>query len=544
MILTGIRWHQKFKFCPTSQRKQQFSQSSTHQNLILLLKSCSKISEIFQIHAHMIKTGLDHVTFPLSKLLASSIQDMDYAHSIFNQTQNPNLFIFNTMLRGYSISQNPKQALLFFNCIRAQGILLDQFSIISTLKSCARELAVQYGLGIHGTVVKSGFNFFVNLRNTLLHFYSVCGRIEDARQLFDEIPLKRDVVSWNALMGGYLQTSQPTYVMELFRLMHMGFEISPATVLSVLSACGELGDFLGGESLHGFSIKNGFDLDTNVVTAIVNFYGKSKSMVYARRLFDGVPNRDVVLWNCIIDAYARNVYGALTIGRSIHEYIEGERLELNAVLGTALIDMYSKCGIIEKAVEVFSRMKSKDVMCWTAMIVGLGVHGQGVKALKFFKNMEEEGVRPNEVTFLAVLGACSHGGLVMEGKMYFDRMIRDGFLPKIEHYGCMIDLLGRAGLVEEAHELIKRLPIESDATAWRALLAACRVHGHVELGEFVKGSLMELDDRHYGDTILLSSTYALAGRWADVVRMWNSSEEKKRVMMKKEAGCSSIEMEC
>ncbi|KAL5992128.1 hypothetical protein ACLOJK_013043 [Asimina triloba] len=545
-------------------------------NVVHLLKSCTRSSQVSQIHAVMIKTGLDLITFPLSKLLAASItDDISYARSIFNHAPHPNLFIFNTMLRGHSMSENPKEAILLFNVIRARGISLDRFSFISPLKSCAREFALLTGRCIHGIVVKSGFELLLDLRNTLLHFYCVCRRVEDAYKAFDEAPHRRDVVSWNALMGGYLQASQPREVIKLFKQMHLGGSMgSPTTLTTVISASGDMGDPHSMESVHCYCVKNGSCLDLNVVTAIVAMYAKSSCIASARKLFDQVPTKDVVLWNCIIDGYVKRglmeesfallrlmkgedmkpnsasvagllsacaASGSLAVGQHVHKHIEDEHLELDAVLGTALLDMYSKCGLIEKAAEVFNEMCSRDVKSWTAMIAGFGLNGQTRNALQLFYEMLEGGIRPNEVTFLAVLSACSHGGLVMEGKKCFESMVQEYRLwPRIEHYGCMIDLLGRAGLLAEAHELIKRLPIATDATAWRALLAACRVHGDAKLGESITTSLMELNEKHPTDSILLSGTYAAAGRWDDAAR---AMEWEEKNMMRKVAGCSSIEMD-
>lgn len=222
---------------------------------------------------------------------------------------------------------------------------------------------------------------------------------------------------------------------------------------------------------------------------------------------------------------------------------------MDPVHGTALIDMYAKCGLLGKAVNVFDNMETKDVKCWTAMIMGYGVHGEAKDAIALFHRMEDEGFRPNEVTFLAVFSACSHGGLVPEGISCFRKMVLEyGLTPKIEHYGCLIDILGRAGLLETARELIKGLPIEGDATAWRALLAACRVHGSVELGEQVKKELEQRFGKHPADSLLLNSTYAIAGilpEERDMLEVKEGKLEKEvgsSLSGKKEAGCSSIEL--
>ncbi|XP_059655885.1 pentatricopeptide repeat-containing protein At1g26900, mitochondrial [Cornus florida] len=584
MIITVSTYlRPKFKFWPTVLCPRHYSVIPEDEKLISLLKSCNRTSEISQIQSLMIKTGLDLIPFPLSKLLASSILDIEYAASIFKHIQNPNLFMFNTMLRGYSISDDPKQAFVLFNYMRAQNVLLDQFSFVSTLKSCARVSAIWTGLGIHSVVLRSGYDIFLNVKNTLLHFYCVCGKIGDARHVFDELSQERDLVSWNTLMGGYLHASHPSMVIDLFQQLNKaGQRIGVTTVLSALSAFGDLGNVLGGKSVHGYCIKSGFCLYLNVVTALIGMYGNTGNLDSGRRVFNEVTGKDVVLWNCLIDKYAKiglleesialiqlmkvdqvkpnsstliglllgcAASGSLALGRRVHKYIEGEHIVLDAVLGTGLVDMYSKCGLLEKATDVFDRIQNKDVKLWTAMISGFGFHGQAKNAIKLFHRMEEEGFIPNEITLLVVLSACSHGGLVTEGSSCFERMVRKyGLTPKVEHYGCVIDLLGRAGLLEEAYQLIKSLPIKGDATAWRALLAGCRVHGNVGLGECVKRVLEEIFDEHPADSIILSSTYAIAGRLPDQAGMVetykeNMTKEAEHVPIGvKEAGCSAIEL--
>ncbi|XP_061352455.1 pentatricopeptide repeat-containing protein At1g26900, mitochondrial [Gastrolobium bilobum] len=544
-----------FQLCPTPKTFSLCTQShALHQNLTLVLKSCKSTSEIHQIHGYMVKTALENVPFTLSKLLAASIVDMDYAASIFSYIQNPNLFMFNTMLRGYSISNSPNQAFPIFNELRNRGIVLDQFSFITVLKACGRVSEVRVGQGIHGIAVRSGNRIFVDVKNTLLHFYCVCRRIEDAHKLFDELPEGNDLVSCNTLMGGYLFVSQPSLVFDLFWKMCLsGLKASVATILCLLSAAGDIGNFVVGKSLHGYCIRIGFSSDLNVLTALIDLYAKTGHIYLARKVFDGLADKDVVLWNCLIGKYARNglvgeamallqqmrlqgvkpnsstlagllsacpASGSTQLVRYITSFIEEEKVELDAVLGTALVDMYAKCGFLDEAMEIFERMEDKDVKSWTAMISGHGVHGQPTNAIRLFNRMENEGFKPNEVTFLAILTACSHGGLIIEGMEIFKRMVQEyGFSLRVEHYGCLIDLLGRAGMLHEAHKLIKSLPIKGDATAWRTLLSACRVYGDVKLGECVKDVLNNIYTEHPTDSLLISSIYAVAGRTADLVRM-------------------------
>lgn len=577
-----------FGIRPRYLNAKPYSIVAIDQKLNSLLKYCKKTSETNQIHGYMVKTGLDSVPFNLSKLLAASIHDIKYAASIFSYIQNPNLYMFNTMLRGYSISDCPKQAFMMFNNLRAQGIVLDKFSFITTLKACGRASKIGIGQGIHGIAVKSGNRMFIDVKNTLLQCYCVCKRLGDARKLFDEFPEENDLVSWNTLMGGYLLVSQSTSVLDLFRKMcRTRLKISVATVLSLLAASGNIGNFVVGKSLHGCCIQIGFSSDLNVLTALIDMYAKTGHIYLARKVFDGLAERDVILWNCLIGHYGRSglveeavallqqmrlqgvkpnsstfsgllsacpASGAIQVGRYITGYMEEEKLKLDAVLGTALVNMYAKCGFLNKALVIFKRMDSKDVKSWTAMITSYGIHGQPTNAIRLFQRMVKEGFRPNEVTFLAVLSSCSHGGLVMEGMAIFERMVNEfGLSPQTEHYGCLVDLLGRAGMLEEAHKLIKSLPIKSDATAWRTLLAACRVYGNIKLGECVKELLRKMYKEHPADSLLISSTYAVAGRLSDLTRAQELEEanimekygvvEMKVEKMVKEAGLSMIELD-
>lgn len=552
-------------------------------NLVCLLKSCKQVSEISQVHGFMIKSGLDQDPFTLSKLLAISIQDIEYAASIFRRIQNPNLFMFNTMLRCYSVSDYPKQAFVVFNNLRAQGTVFDQFSFVTALKACAREFSFGTGQGIHAIIIRSGHGLFINVKNILLHLYCVCGRIVNAHKLFDEFPHNNDTVSWNTLMGGYVQISRPIQTVELFKqMLSSGSKASTTTVLTVFSAAGNLGNFFVGESLHGYCIRIGYSSDLYVVTALINMYAETGHIDLGRKIFDAVAVKDIVLWNCLIDKYAKSglveealvllrlmkhkalkpnsstlvgllsacaTSGTISVGRCMDNFIEEEGLMLDVVLGTALIDMYAKCGFLEKAIDIFERMECKDVKSWTTMISAFGVHGQARNAIRIFYRMEQEGCKPNEITFLVVLSACSHGGLVTEGMRCFEIMVcKYDFSPNIEHYGCIIDLLGRAGLLEDAHKFIKSLPIKSDATAWRALLSACRIFGYVSLSAIVQKELLELKDEHPTNSILISSTYAIAGRVPDHIRVQEKEELKIRSVgmeekTTKEAGRSAIEMD-
>ncbi|CAN0877680.1 Pentatricopeptide repeat-containing protein At1g26900, mitochondrial [Linum grandiflorum] len=477
---------------------------SASENLATLLQSCNQISEIVQVHGFMVKTGLQQDPFSVSKLLASSIRDARYAASIFENIRHPNLFMFNSMLRAYSISETPGKAFSIFRDLRTRSILLDRFSFVTTLKACARELAVETGRMIHGVVVRSGHLVFVEVKNALLHFYGVCGETYLARKLFDEMPDNNDLVSWNILMA----VSLPDMAMGLFKEMsRRGEGVSEATLLTFLSSFGGSEYSLGDEGIALLMLMKDEQVKPNSSTLA-----------------------------SLLSSCAAN--GSIKLGKYLSTFVEEEAMTLDAVLGTALIDMFAKSGFLNKAIDIFDRMVSKDVKSWTAMILSYGIHGRSRDALALFYRMEEERFVPNEVTFLALLSACSHGGMVAEAMDCFRRMVgRYGLVPMVEHYGCITDLLGRAGLLKEARGLIESLPIKNDATAWRALLAACRVHGDVELGEKATRVLVEMGDRHPTDSMLLLSSYAVAGRLED---RWSSQETGVK---HKEVGCSMIEVE-
>ncbi|CAL9147174.1 unnamed protein product [Musa hybrid cultivar] len=547
----------------------------------LLRSSRLQPPQLRQAHALAIKVGLDLLPFPVGKLIAAAaaVADAPYARSIFDRVPAPCLFHYTALLRSLSLARTPAVADAFsvFCSLRSSsGVALDQFAFVPTLKVCARGLALRAGQQLHCLVLKLGFQLYVNVRNTLIHLYCRCGRAaDDGRRMFDEMPQENDAVSWSALMSGYLQISEPQKVVDLFREMRARFsQINAAVMVITLSASVDLSHH-GSEALHCYCIKSGYYSDLNVATAVAAMYAKTKCMDSAAMVFDATKGKDLVLYNCMVDGYVKSgaikeafallarmkdegvkpnsatfvgllsacaSSGAVVVGRHIQEHIKEEGLELDAVLGTALVDMYSKSGCLDEAIKVFDGMIDRDVQAWTAMITGLGVHGRAEAALRLFHRMEDEGTRPNEVTFLSVLSACSHGGLVAAAKECFERMVyRYGLSPKMEHYGCLIDIFGRAGILEEAHELIRSMPFEGDAVAWRALLAACRVHGNVELGEVSQRTLVSLGFEHPSDVILLSSTYAAADRWADIEQLGSVGADN--AMEKKEAGRSLIEMD-
>lgn len=309
------------------------------------------------------------------------------------------------------------------------------------------------------------------------------------------------------------------------------------------------------------------------LTAMITCYAKHGELQLARALFDGMEERDAICWNVMIDGYAQHgmptealvlfqkiltakvrpneatflaalsacgQIGALESGRWLHAHIENQGIQVNARLGTALIDMYSKCGSLEDAKLVFDRITDRDVVAWNSMIVGYAMHGFVNYAMNLFDEMQRMGLQPTDITFIGVLSACAHSGLVNEGRRLFNAM-KDvyGIEPKIEHYGCMVNLLGRAGHLQEAYELVKNMKMDTDPVLWGALLGGCRLHGNIALGKEIAEFVSSHNLVNSGTYVLLSNLYAAEGNWDGVAWVRGLMKESG---VQKESGCSSIEV--
>ncbi|KAF7806207.1 pentatricopeptide repeat-containing protein [Senna tora] len=416
---------------------------------------------------------------------------------------------------------------------------------------------------IHARIILTGYaqHPFVVGKILLFCSVSVRGDMNYALSVFDSLQ-KPDAFLWNTMIRGFSNTTQFHNSIHFYRRMQeKGAKADNFTLAFLLKVIGGLGSLSLGKQFHCKTIKLGLENHAYVGNSLMHMYGMLKDIDTAHQLFERMPNVDLVAWNSIIDSHvncknykealqlftrmvqsgiqpddatlvvtlsACAAIGALEIGRYIHSCIRNTDLADITSVCNSLVGMYAKCGAVDEAYDTFNKTKVKCVVSWNVMIQGLASHGDGKEALAFFSRMlEENGVRPDEVTFLGVLYACSHGGMVDEGRRYFDIMSRDfNIQPTMKHYGCMVDLLARAGLVEEAYNLIESMPMECNAIVWRTLLAACRVHGYVELGETVRKKLLKLEPDHSSDYVLLASMYASAGQWNEMSRERRSMHER------------------
>lgn len=373
---------------------------------------------------------------------------------------------------------------------------------------------------------------------------------------------------------GYARSDTPLRAIVLFAdILCSGVAPDDYTFPSLLKACAGSRALQEGKQLHCLAIKLGFNQNVYVCPTLINMYTECNDVDAARRVFDKITEPCVVSYNAIITGYARSsrpnaalslfrelqasnlkpsdvtmlsvlsscaLLGALDLGRWIHEYVKKNGFDKYVKVNTALIDMYAKCGSLDDAVSVFENMSVRDTQAWSAIIMAYATHGHGSKSILMFEEMKKARVQPDEITFLGLLYACSHNGLVDEGCGYFYSMIdKYGIIPGNKHYGCMVDLLGRAGRLDEAYKFIDQMPIKPTPILWRTLLSACSSHGNVELAKQVIERIFELDDSHGGDYVILSNLCARAGRWEDVncLRKWMKDKGVAKV-----PGCSSVEV--
>ncbi|KAF6146244.1 hypothetical protein GIB67_011716 [Kingdonia uniflora] len=317
-------------------------------------------------------------------------------------------------------------------------------------------------------------------------------------------------------------------------MVSSGTQPNTVTLVSILLACASL-DFLNfGKLIHGYGVKVGLDSDIPLASTLIALYGKCKDVKRARSLFDQMDTRDLVSWNAMIAAYEQSSFsslGVVSMGKWVHELVIRKELQANMSVTNALIDMYAKCGNIDLATGIFQKLPEKIIVSWTAMIGACRNHGHGKVTLELFSNMVEEGVRPTMFTFIAVLTTCRHSGLLEEGKKHYDSMTRNySILSGIEHCACLVDLLGRAGLLLESYEFIKRMLVKPDDCVWGALFGACRVYMNLEFVELVAEHLFILDPQNTTYYILMWNMYTNAGRWEDVEtlkKLMNEKELKK-----------------
>ncbi|XP_073001906.1 putative pentatricopeptide repeat-containing protein At3g13770, mitochondrial [Typha latifolia] len=479
-------------------------------------------------------------------------------------------FPLHSSLKSLCLDGQLNKALLEMAHLGTEVTFHDYDSLIT---ECVTRRALREGQRVHGHMIKTQYLPPVYLATRILIMYVKCDVLEDARRVLEGMP-ERSIVSWTAMISGYSQKGCCNEALELFVWM-LGTGLLPNefTFATILTSCAGARGIDHGRQVHSLAIKTNFESHIFVGSSLLDMYAKANSIHEARKIFDMLPERDVVSCTAIISGYAqlgldeealelfRKLYkegmqcnyvtftslltalsglAALDYGKQVHGLIFRHQLPFYVVLQNSLIDMYCKCGSLTYSRRIFDEMPARSVISWNAMIVGYGKHGLGNEVVWLFKSMCDE-VKPDGVTFMAVLSGCSHGGLVDDGLDIFDYMVKEqGVKPEIGHYGCVVDLLGRAGRIEKALDFIKSMPSEPTAAMWGSLLGACRVHVNVPVGEFVAQKLLSVEPENAGNYVILSNIYAAAGRWKDVVSVRKLMMDK---IVMKEPGRSCINLD-
>ncbi|KAF5178944.1 Pentatricopeptide repeat-containing protein [Thalictrum thalictroides] len=536
-----------------------------YNKILSSLEICKTFKELKQIHGVMIITSAIRYIIPLSKLIDfctnSEPQNLDYAESVFVRIDRPSVYIWNSMIKGHSNTKNPAGALVMYKKMQRLGYSPDHFTFPFVLKACAAIVDVRVGKCVHNRVLKTGFESDLYANTSLIHMYVCCADLESGEKLFDESP-KWNVVGWATMIAGYVNNDRASDAIRVFKEMEFqGVEPNEITIVNVLVACAHCRDLETGKWVHDCIGQLGFcsrrlNSSSNVIldTAILEMYAKCGSLKVARAYFNEMPERNIVAWNSMIGAY--NQYGqaseafrlfeemrlsglepdeatmlsllsacaklgALSLGQGLHAYVEKTNIAEHVSVQTSVMDMYAKTGDRQSAFQIFSGLHRKDVKAWTSMIMGLAMHGHGKEALNMFSQMQrDESVSPDHITYLGVLSACSHAGLVDEGYKHFNSMSDVyGLVPMEEHYGCMVDILSRAGKLMEAECLVKTMPINPSVAVWGSLLNGCEIHDNVDLAEQIENHITKLKPQGSGIYVLLANIYAKAGRWQGVKRV-------------------------
>ncbi|OMP06286.1 hypothetical protein COLO4_08216 [Corchorus olitorius] len=544
----------------------------------LLFKACAALTSLrdgTKLHAHVLRLGFQQDIFVQSSLLDmySKCSDLASARNVFDEMITRNVVSWNTMISAYCRGSRVTKAVQLLKEMLVLGFELSESSFISVVGACTN---LQLGLSMHCCIFKLGLlQCGIPLANSVMNMYIKFGSIDGARSIFDTMN-ERSVLSWTTIIGGHVNAGNLVEAFNLFNGMRQAGGVSQDMVLfvKIISGCVQTGNLLLASSIHSLVLKSGYDGEDLMHNLVLNMYAKCGDIVSARRVFEMVDEKCIYLWTSMIAAYAQFGYpaealdlfkslirtglkpneatlatvlsacadlGSLTVGKDIEQYVKLNGLASNRKVQTSLIHMFCKCGSIEKAEEVFAGVLHKDLAVWSSMINGYAIHGMGNEALDLFHWMQmSEVLNLDHTVFTSILLACSHSGLIEDGLKYFKSMKKDyGIEPSIEHYTCLVDLLGRAGHFDLALETIREIPVQVQAQVWAPLLSACRKYRNVELGEYVAKKLLSLNPGNIGNYVLMANIYTSGGKWKEAAI--TRSMMRKRGLVK-EPGCSQIEI--
>lgn len=526
-----------------------------------------------QLHGMAIKNGFNSTRVVGNSLVSlySKSGMIREARYVFDGTECRDAVSWNGMIAGLIMNGLELDALELFRRMRFAGIKFTQTTFATAVKLCANLKELGFARQIHCQVVKSGFGCFENIRTALMVCYMKGCEMDDAMKMFSVMDAVQSVVSWTAIIGGYLQNGRIVEAIDMFLQMRRE-DVRPNhyTYSTILAALPTNSLF----QMHAEIIKTNYENSPSVGTALLDAYIKMGKTNDAAKVFKQIEEKDVVAWSAMLVAYAQkeDTEGAVKFfGQFTKEGVKPNEFTFSSIINacatpsaaadqgkqfhassiksgysnalivsSALVTMYAKKGDIESANEVFKRQQERDSVSWNSMISGYAQHGYGEKALNVFKEMQKRNLEMDEITFIGVISACTHAGLVDEGEVYFNMMVNNLHIsPTMEIYSCMVDLYSRAGMLDKAMALIDGMPFPAGATVWRTLLAACRVHRNLELGKLAAEKLISCQPQDSAAYVLLANLYAVSGQWRDRAKVRKLMDQRK---VKKETGYSWIEV--
>ncbi|KAJ0969360.1 hypothetical protein J5N97_022237 [Dioscorea zingiberensis] len=595
-----------------------FSLLQLHSTSSLLLRpissllSCSttikSLSHGLQLHAKAITLGFlnSHLIFPRLTSFYTSLGHLSSAHSLV--VDSLDVLPWNMLISGCAKNGFFLQAVDAYRDLVQRGVEPDSFTFTSVLSVCGEVLDLELGKEVHARIMEgnAGWNLFV--MNALVAMYSKCGSLDVARKLFDGM-LERDVVSWNSMISGYASKGMWKEAFQVFDWMRgEGVEVNSVTWNTIaggclqmgeheealrlvsqmiwcgsgvdfvtlvigLNACSRLGSLKLGKEIHGLAVRMCCDGMESVHNALIIMYSRCKSINYACIVFGRAKSRSLVTWNSMIAGFALadkveeislafqdmvssgvqpNYVTVVTVlslcarvanlqhGCELHCHIIKHGYKGYRLLWNALVDMYSKSGRISVAKRVFDMMSDRDGISYTSLIAGFGMQGDGQSAVELFEDMIEYGIKPDHVSMVAILSACSHSGLVSEGEVLFNKMVNlYGIAPHMEHFSCMVDLYSRAGLLSKAEEMLNGATLPPTAAMWAALVGACQVHGNTEIGERAARKLLEMKTDNAGHYVLIANMYAAAGCWEELAKVRTLMRD---LGVRKAPGCAWVDL--
>ncbi|XP_054791268.1 pentatricopeptide repeat-containing protein At1g18485-like [Prosopis cineraria] len=550
--------------------------SATMVTIIPVSASKSEVNTGMLLHGLALKLGLSQ-----ELMVNNSLVDMyakcgylPEAHILFDRNDQRNVVSWNSLIGGYSKEGDAHGTFDLLRKMQTEDeIVVNEVTLLNVLPAFLDEFQLRSLKELHGYAFRHGFQDYELVANAFVAAYAKCMSPSYAERVFHGMKTKT-VSSWNALIGGHAQNGFPGKALDSYLLMtESGLDPDSFTIGSLLLACAHLKLLQYGKEIHSFMLRNGLELDEFVGISLLSLYIHCEEILPAKLLFDRMEDKSVVSWNSMISGFLQSelpveaintfrqmlsnrnqpheiaiigVIGAcsqlsaLRLGKEVHCFVLKAHLTEDTYISCSLIDMYAKTGCMKQSRNIFDRVKERDEASWNVIIAGYGIHGHGHEAIELFEMMQTSGCKPDSLTFIGLLMACSHSGLVTEGLKYHRQMQSlYGIEPKLEHYACVVDMLGRAGQLNEALKLVNEMPEEPDSGIWSSLLSSCRNYGDLDIGEKASSKLLELGPEKAENYVLLSNLYAALGKWDDVRKV---RQRMKGIGLQKDAGCSWIEV--